>query len=124
MLKRLMEVAAELRQMVVSDKWRTWVEGLNRNAAMSAQEVANLILDLQGFWKRMQEACDILQPMFAVLISLESDRPVIGEVYAKVAQVGDIPPINLCAAYLHLMSTIFISVALPIIVFHTYSAYC
>ncbi len=76
-----------LRRMAVSSRWASWREGLPRSRAAEADEVTEILNDNASFWPCVQEAIEALEPAYALLRTLDSDRPTLANVYYESSRV-------------------------------------
>ncbi len=73
--------------MAVSSRWSSWREGLPRSKALEAEEITAILNDNATFWPHVKEAIEALEPAYALLRTLDSDKPTLSHVYYESARV-------------------------------------
>jgi hypothetical protein len=76
MLKRLREVKAALRSMVISKFWSFW----RKTDQASSKKVKDTVLD-DAWWERVDLTIKIMEPIISLLPFADTDKPILGEVY-------------------------------------------
>ena len=74
--------------MAVSSRWVTWREGLPRSKGAEADEVSEILCDIAHFWPCVQECVQALEPAYALLRTLDSDKPTLAHVYYESSRVS------------------------------------
>lgn len=80
MMQRLQEVKDVLRQTVVDEQWRDWLDG--KVYEEEGERVADLILSSQ-FWKSVEEVLLVSEPVVSFLRMTDGRAPIVGKVYYK-----------------------------------------
>eukprot|EP00253_Pinus_taeda_P029225 PITA_29225 len=98
MLKRLKEVKAALRAMVISDPSSFW----RRTDQTASKKVKDIVLD-DGWWERVDLTIKIMNPIISFLRFADTDHPILGEVYegwdSMIESVKTIVMENECPGY-------------------------
>ena len=73
MLKRLREVKAALRSMVISEFWSFW----RKTDQASSKKVKDTVLD-DAWWERVDLTIKIMEPIISLLRFADTDKPILG----------------------------------------------
>ena len=76
MVERLLHVKGHVRRMLVSEAWESW----KGSQSVKAMEVKEYVLS-DDFWAECEKVLAAFRPLQKVLKQVDSDGPILGEVY-------------------------------------------
>lgn len=87
MLERVLKLKARLQQFVVSAAWASVVGNMKSADQAGAEEHKEVVL-LSAYWKKVQQACTVAEPIIKLLRNSDSDTPTVGKVGRSISGRG------------------------------------
>jgi Protein of unknown function (DUF 659)/hAT family C-terminal dimerisation region len=80
LLARLKEVEEPLRETIACREWTQWVNSQGNAMKSEAAQIQELVFSA-SFWKKVNDACDVSDPIVRVMRMLDGSKPVTGKIY-------------------------------------------